>query len=107
MIGLEDESHTSHPKIIRALPEVPNTTSEARVDELIQLVQVQQQDKSLLRKVVVDLVPDFNWNSDNSPLNVLPRASDRVGLTGHLLLRKGPLKVLLQRNTLFTVKTNC
>jgi len=72
LFGHEDVRETAHPKIIRALAEVPDTGLEARVDELVRAAQVQRMDDSRLRRMVIELVPDFMVNSEPSPANVVP-----------------------------------
>lgn len=59
LFGHEDIRQTEHPKIIRVLAEEPDTQLESKVDELIRVAQIQPQDEVRLRRLVVDLVPDF------------------------------------------------
>ena len=72
LFGHEDVRVTAHPKIIRALAEVPNTGLEARVDELVRAARVQRMDDIRLRRMVVELVPDFMVNPEATPSKVVP-----------------------------------
>ena len=72
LFGHEDVHETAHPKIIRALAEVPDTGLEARVDELVRVAQVQRMDDGRLRRLVVELVPDFMTSAEATPANVVP-----------------------------------
>jgi FlaA1/EpsC-like NDP-sugar epimerase len=83
LFGHEDVRETAHPKIIRALAEVADTGLEARVDELVRAAQVQRMDDSRLRRMVVDLVPDFVVNPEATPVNVVSferKRSSKLGL---------------------------
>ena len=79
LFGHEDVRETAHPKIIRALAEVPDTGLEARVDELVRAAQVQRMDASRLRRMVVELVPDFMVNPEATRANVVPIEQKRSG----------------------------
>ena len=79
LFGHEDVRETAHPKIIRALAEVPDTGLEARVDELVRAAQVKRMDDSRLRRMVVELVPDFITNPESAPTNVVPIERKRTG----------------------------
>jgi len=59
LFGHEDVRQTAHPKIIRAMAEVPEPTLEGRVDELVRAAQIQPQEEGKLRRMIVELVPDF------------------------------------------------
>jgi FlaA1/EpsC-like NDP-sugar epimerase len=59
LFGHEDVRQTNHPKIIRALAEVPDAELESRIDELLRQIQLQKKDDAWLRKMVEELVPDF------------------------------------------------
>jgi FlaA1/EpsC-like NDP-sugar epimerase len=59
LFGHEDVRQTAHPKIIRAMAEVPEPTLEGRVGELVRAAQIQPQEEGKLRRMIVDLVPDF------------------------------------------------
>ena len=72
LFGHEDVHETAHPKIIRALAEVPDTGLEARADELERVAQVQRMDDGRLRRLVVELVPDFMTSAEATPANVVP-----------------------------------
>ena len=78
LFGHEDVRETAHPKIIRALAEVPDTSLEARVDELVRSAQVQRIDGIRLRQMVVELVPDFMVTPEATPANVVPISRKRT-----------------------------
>jgi len=79
LFGHEDVRETAHPKIIRAMAEEPDTGLESRVDELIRAAQVQRMDDSRLRRMVVELVPDFIQSSAINLSNVVPIKLLRTG----------------------------
>jgi FlaA1/EpsC-like NDP-sugar epimerase len=64
LFGHEDVRETAHPKIIRALAEVPEPVLETRVDELVRAAQIQPQEEGKLRRMIVELVPDFIVKSE-------------------------------------------
>jgi FlaA1/EpsC-like NDP-sugar epimerase len=72
LFGHEDVRETAHHKIIRALAEVPDNWLEARIDELVRAAQIQRMDDDRLRRMVVELVPDFMANPEASPVKVVP-----------------------------------
>ena len=59
LFGHEDVRETAHPKIIRALAEVPEPELETRVDDLVRAARIQPQEEGKLRRMIVELVPDF------------------------------------------------
>jgi FlaA1/EpsC-like NDP-sugar epimerase len=72
LFGHEDIRQTEHPKIIRVLAEDPNTPMEMKVDELIRFAQMQPHDEDRLRRMVVDLVPDFIKEPELPVKDILP-----------------------------------
>lgn len=72
LFGHEDVRSTSHPKIIRALAETPDISLETKVDELLRAVQIQRQDDGQIRKMIIDLVPDFVTDPQGFSRDVVP-----------------------------------
>jgi FlaA1/EpsC-like NDP-sugar epimerase len=71
LLGYEDVQVTDHPKIIRALAEVPDSEIEIRINELLRAVQLGQHNEETLRRVIVEMIPDFSVLDDVSKV-VIP-----------------------------------
>lgn len=65
LFGHEDVRQTEHPKIIRAMTEVPKQSLEAQVNALVLAAKVQPVNEKKLRRMILELVPDFIVNSES------------------------------------------
>jgi FlaA1/EpsC-like NDP-sugar epimerase len=83
LLGHEDVRETAHPKIIRALAEIPDTELESRVDELVRVSQMKRMDGNQLRQMVVGMVPDFIAKPEAMEANVVPIERKRTSHTRH------------------------
>lgn len=77
LFGDEDVGETSHPKVIRVLADDPDTAIEPQINELVRLASAKPDEDIVLRKMLVDLVPDFN--EGNRKGDVLPLHVRRSG----------------------------
>ncbi|HRN53763.1 MAG TPA: polysaccharide biosynthesis protein [Gemmatimonadaceae bacterium] len=77
LFGDEDVGETEHPKVIRVLADEPELAFEERINDLVRLAAAQTEDGGKLRKMLVDLVPDFDPNNGNS--DVIPFRNRRSG----------------------------
>ena len=84
LFGDEDVRETEHPKVIRALSEIPDAAVEGRIDELIRLAAIAPHDESRLRQMLIALVPDFILPAD-ADAKILRLPADRRK-SGEILL---------------------
>lgn len=71
LFGDEDVGDTEHPKVIRVLADEPEVAYEERINDLVRLAAAQTEDGGKLRKLLVDLVPDFDPNNGNGDVIAL------------------------------------
>jgi FlaA1/EpsC-like NDP-sugar epimerase len=71
LFGDEDVQETEHPKVIRAVAELPSEALDKPIGELIRLASIAPNDVARLRASIIDLVPDF-IPADAKPKDVLP-----------------------------------
>jgi FlaA1/EpsC-like NDP-sugar epimerase len=64
LFGDEDVRQTQHPKIVRALVPVPDAELAPRIDSLVRFAVMAPDDRTGIRKMLRDLVPDFVHEDD-------------------------------------------
>jgi FlaA1/EpsC-like NDP-sugar epimerase len=79
LFGTEDISPTEHPKVIRALAEIPPESIDGQVDELIRLARLAPDEEGRIRAAVEKLVPDYARTEEKRDAQVIPLRKSQPG----------------------------